>query len=129
MVTECVICNPETLRPEEPAPESDGIKPVLLGSTGGPEDDDDIDILKGRGREAILEVEKATMEMIKVKCRLTDGRRDVSVKVEKGAKVRVLTERVAEIAEVRYSIIHLTVDFRERRRVLESGADNGVGES
>lgn len=122
------VCNPETLRTEESAPKNGGIKAVLPGPTDGA-DEDDIDILKGKGRKAILEMEKPKMEMIKVKCRLTDGRRDVSVKVEKGAKVKVLTESVAEIAEVRYSIIHLTDDSRKRRRVLESGADDGAGES
>lgn len=80
----------------------DGSNPVGNGIT----DEDDIALLKGKGKLAddlLFEVEKEKKGTITVKCRLSDGRQDIVVKMPRASPVRELSQKLAKIAEVCFS--------------------------
>lgn len=93
-----VVCNPDNLVSDAAgATKAGDVRPVPITGTA---DEDDIALLKSKGKDAIAEVETPKVPNITVKCRLTDGRQDVIVQIPKDAKVGVLSKKVAKVAEV-----------------------------
>ena len=97
-----VVCNPENLAQDVPGEleinKGDDVGPAPVKGTT---DEDDIAILKGKGKDVIVQVEAPKVESLNVKCRLTDGRQDIVIKIAKDAKVSVLARKVGKVAEVR----------------------------
>lgn len=106
----------EALRRKLASRGGEGLGPAVAGGAGdgrdpvvdGVADEDDIAALNGKGKRADgllleMEKEKEKEDTITVKCRLSDGRQDIVVKMPRASPVCELSQKVAKIAEVCFS--------------------------